>query len=183
LRWDAGQAAQIPEALDPHILVQRRLFPVLGNVSYARFLPGVEGIKYAAKVTRGLYRGGKPDEEGVDYLRRLGVRTVVSLRSHGEKKERALVEAAGMRYEWVPLSATHEPEEESVARFFEIVGDAMAYPIYVHCLHGVDRTGAMIALYRIRHQGWRNSDALKEMTYFGDHGFKKLRGYVERYVP
>jgi len=61
------------------------------------------------------------------------------------------------------------------------MGDQSAYPIYVHCLYGVDRTGTMMALYRIRQQGWRNADALEEMTYFGDHGFKDMRGFIARY--
>ena len=74
-----------------------------------------------------------------------------------------------MGYERIPLESTDAPQPEQVARFLEILDDPAAQPVYVHCLHGVDRTGTMIALYRMRMQHWTNSDALAEMEHFGAH--------------
>lgn len=150
---------------------------------FAEFLPEVDGISYVAKVTRGLYRGSFPEDEGVDWLRSHGVRTIINLNGGSSKSYRKYVQELGLRYEHLPLSPTHRPSEQQVDRFFSIVTDWFAYPIYVHCLHGVDRTGTMIALYRMREQGWGNKEALAEMIYFGDHGFSALREFVASYHP
>jgi protein tyrosine/serine phosphatase len=36
-------------------------------------------------------------------------------------------------------------------------------PAFIHCQHGADRTGTMVAVYRVRVQGWTKEDAIKEM--------------------
>lgn len=151
---------------------------------FARPLEEAQGVDYAALVAPGLYRGGQPDEQGIQWLRARGIRTVVNLRHYHGDTEGELVRAAGMRYVHIPLESTDAPEPEQVARFLEVVRDAGAHPIYVHCLHGVDRTGAMIAVYRIEEQGWSNSDALAEMEHFGAHGvLHDLRRFVGSFAP
>lgn len=142
------------------------------------------GVGYAAEVAPGILRGGQPDAEGIEWLRARGVRTVINLRHFHGDSEGELVREAGMRYERIPLESTDEPDADAVRRFFSIVNDPDARPVYVHCLHGVDRTGTMIALYRIREQGWNNTDALVEMERFGAHGLlHDLRQFVGAYTP
>jgi hypothetical protein len=43
--------------------------------------------------------------------------------------------------------------------------------IYVHCLHGEDRTGLVIGLERVFVEGWSPESAWKEMLAFGFHTF------------
>ncbi len=43
------------------------------------------------------------------------------------------------------------------------------HPIYVHCLHGVDRTGIVCAAYRIEIQNWSVDKAIEEMKQLGFH--------------
>lgn len=89
-----------------------------------------------------------------------------------------------MRYVRIPLESTDPPTPEQVAEFLAVVRDPDARPVYVHCLHGVDRTGAMLAVYRMQEEGWSNADALAEMEHFGAHGIlHDLRRFVGRYVP
>jgi len=165
--------------LDPRVAAPFSILDT-GVSQFAVTLNAVGGIKYVAKVNPGIYRGSNPKEEGINALRTLGVRTIINLRGKGED-EGELVENAGMRYEWIPLKKTHAPNSDQVERFFDIIKDRTAYPIYVHCLKGVDRTGTMMALYRIREQGWSNEDALAEMSHFGDHGFKDMRSFIAGY--
>lgn len=153
------------------------------GMHFAERLERVEDISYVAKVTHSLYRGSFPGDDGVPYLRGLGVRTIINLNGHNDTKYMNQVKNNGMRYEFLPLKATSAPTQEQVARFFHIITDVSAYPIYVHCLFGVDRTGTMVALFRIREQGWRNVDALAEMIYFGDHGFSDMRNFVADFQP
>jgi hypothetical protein len=63
------------------------------------------------------------------------------------------------------------PEAEEVVRFLKIVTDPRRTPVLVHCQHGADRTGTMIAVYRIAVQGWSKAEAIREMTLggFGYH--------------
>lgn len=151
---------------------------------FATLLPDARGVDYAAQVAPGLLRGGVPDDVGVQWLKQKGVRTVVNLRHFHGDSEGELVRAAGMRYERIPLESTDAPDPEQVERFLAIARDPSAQPVYVHCLHGVDRTGAMIGAYRIAVDGWSNADALAEMEHFGAHWIlTDLRRFLAAYRP
>ena len=51
-------------------------------------------------------------------------------------------------------------------------------------LHGVDRTGAMMAVYRMELEGWDNARAYAEMIYFGAHSiWRDLQTFVKKYRP
>jgi protein tyrosine/serine phosphatase len=58
---------------------------------------------------------------------------------------------------------------EEVVRFLRIVTDPVNHPILVHCQHGADRTGTMVAAYRIFIQGWNPEEAIRELPHFGFH--------------
>lgn len=151
---------------------------------FADEIDGANGVDYAALVAPGIYRGGQPDAAGVRWLRSIGVRTVVNLRHYHGDREGERVRAAGMRYVRIPLESTDPPTETQVRAFLAVVNDPAARPVYVHCLHGVDRTGAMVAIYRMQAEGWSNADALAEMEHFGAHGIlHDLRRYVGAYTP
>ena len=127
----------------------------------------IEGVPNLHKVTDRLYRSAQPTAEGVRNLKRIGIRTVLDLRSfHSDR--RALGDA-GLDYESIPEKAWH-PEEEDVVRFLQTVTDTNRTPVLVHCQHGADRTGTMCAVYRIVVQGWTKDEAIREMTQ-GGYGF------------
>ena len=173
--FDSGMRDRSPEIAELGAELRARV---------AKLLPDAKGVDYAAQVAPGLWRGGMPDDVGVQWLRAQGVRTVINLRHYHGDSEGELVRAAGMRYERIPLESTDAPEPEQVKRFLEIVRDPSAHPVYVHCLHGVDRTGTMIAVYRMTVEGWSNSDALAEMEHFGAHSvLHDLRRFVASYQP
>ncbi|MBO0722086.1 MAG: dual specificity protein phosphatase family protein, partial [Blastocatellia bacterium] len=47
-------------------------------------------------------------------------------------------------------------------------------PVFVHCRRGSDRTGVIIALYRIKQDGWTAEQAIKEANLYG-MGFIQFR--------
>ncbi len=139
------------------------------------------GLPRFAQVAEGFYRSGQPNAVGFQYLARLGVKTVIDLRGPGERaeRERALVESLGMRYVNIPLSGWRRPQDEAVLRILALLADPAARPVLVHCRRGADRTGVIVALYRILYEGWDPERAYREMRAFGFRWY--LRG-MKRYV-
>jgi protein tyrosine/serine phosphatase len=39
--------------------------------------------------------------------------------------------------------------------------------VFVHCAHGADRTGLMIGLWRVQHDGWSYLAAAQEALHYG----------------
>ena len=136
------------------------------------------GLPNLHRVSPKLYRGAQPTREGLDELRRLGVRTIVSLRAfHGE---RDAVAAAGLGYERISFKVWH-PEDEDMRRFLAVVGDPARQPVFVHCLRGSDRTGTAVAVYRMFAEGWSREEAIDEMVRGGfgfNRRFSNLEGYL-----
>ncbi len=130
----------------------------------------MEGVPNLHKVSDDLYRSGQPTAEGMKNLHIMGIKTVVNLRAfHSDRDE---IGDTGLLYEHIPMVAWHATEGEAV-RFLKIVTDPGKKPVLVHCFHGSDRTGAMVALYRIAVQGWTKEEAIREMTE-GGFGFHEV---------
>lgn len=138
----------------------------------------------AASVAPGVFRGAAPSKKELEFLREKGVRTVINLRTHHSEADD--VRAAGLDSIEIPLRAdafgSRAPTEDEIDAFLDAVTDIDRLPAYVHCAHGVDRTGTMIALYRIEIMGWSNEDAVAEMLVFGYHSYyESLIDYVRNY--
>ncbi len=114
------------------------------------------------QVNARLYRG-------VRKLASLGVNTVINLRDDDEH-ERAEAEeakAAGLRYFNVPFERLGRPTEEQVERVLSLIDAQENGVVFVHCAHGADRTGTIIAAYRISHDGWTSEQAKQEAARYG----------------
>ncbi len=145
------------------------------------------GVSNFWKVDDQVYRGAQPSEAGFQSLAKLGVKTVVDLRlageeSHSKAEEQRIVEAAGMKYVSAPMEGMHTPANDQVSRVLSILQDPAAGPVFLHCQRGADRTGALIACYRIGHDGWENKKALNEARSLGMSWYQvALRRYVLGY--
>lgn len=127
-------------------------------------LPGAPNLH---RVDAALYRSAQPTAEGMQNLRKQGITTVVNLRSFSSDRDE--IGSTGLAYEHIYMKAWN-PERKEAVRFLQIVTDPKRTPVLVHCHHGSDRTGAMVALYRIAVQGWTKQEAVREMTD-GGYGF------------
>jgi tyrosine-protein phosphatase SIW14 len=139
-------------------------------------LPGCGNLY---KISDTLYRGEQPTSEGFKELEKLGIKTVVNLRSlHSDRDE---LEGTNLAYEHIRMEAW-DPEQEEIERFLKIATDPTQQPVFVHCLHGADRTGTMVAVYRIVVENWGKEKALEEMQDgpFGFHEvFQGLPEFIE----
>ena len=140
------------------------------------------------QVNHNLYRSAQPKAPGFGILARLGVKSIVNLREDdaAAEYEASLAGAAGLKYFNVPLGRTGRPQDEQVEKILSLVNDPANQPVLVHCRLGADRTGTVIALYRITHDGWTSKRATDEAEDFGMHfwesGMKNyIRDYYKRY--
>jgi protein tyrosine/serine phosphatase len=124
------------------------------------------GLPNFFKVSEGLYRGAQPTAAGLKSLKELGVKTVIDLRAgHSD----SVPIPAGLDMVRIPMRAWRAPEADMV-RFLRLAADPKRGPVFVHCQHGADRTGLMVAVYRLAVQGWSKDEAVREMTS-GGYGF------------
>ena len=145
-----------------------------------RGLPPSEGIANFGKVNDKLYRGAQPDAAGITNLARLGVKTILNLRMTNDvwKAEAAEARANGLTYTNVPMKGLGRPAPGQVAKALTII-ETLPSPVFVHCEHGCDRTGTIIACYRIRHDQWSGEAALQEARHYGISAFaRRMRKYI-----
>jgi len=132
-----------------------------------------------------LWRGGQPQYEGFIELKDKGIKTIVNLREEPNliAEERALVRELGMEFVSIPLRPFDIPDDRNVDQFLELMVDAKNHSVFVHCLHGMDRTGIMCAVYRMSAHDWAFQDAYDEMITMGFHEyFDNLRQVVVKYA-
>lgn len=121
----------------------------------------MDGVANFHRVSPVLYRGAQPTAEGMKNLKKMGIKTIVSLRSyHSNRNE---IGQTDLAYEHIYMKPWH-PEDKEVVRFLRIVMDPKRTPVFVHCMRGAERTGAICAAYRIILQGWSKEEAIKEMA-------------------
>lgn len=143
---------------------------------------GLPGLPNLGRVSPTFYRGAQPENDGFSTLRAMGIRTVINLRlKHSERDE---VEAAGMRSIEIPMNAFTSVKEDDIRRILAILADEGNHPVFLHCKHGKDRTGLIVALYRMDEQGWPKAEAVDEMEDYGFNGaLFKLKRYIRAYRP
>src|SRR3989338_5226031 len=76
-------------------------------------------------------------------------------------KPRKYIKGMGFNYFNIPIN-TWSLNNKDVARFLNIVTDKTNQPVFVHCQHGSDRTGTMVAVYRVYAQKWKAEEAMKD---------------------
>jgi tyrosine-protein phosphatase SIW14 len=143
----------------------------------------LRGLRNFGHVTESLYRGGQPTSDGFNTLHAMGVGIVVNLREDrtevaAEKRE---VESLGMKSIGIPWSANDEPSSAQVVEFLALVRANPDTKIFVHCRRGADRTGVMIAAYRVAVEHEPVAEAVAEMhKYHYDWLFRsQLKRYME----
>lgn len=146
-------------------------------------LPGVGNFH---QVDEHVYRGAQPSNDGFKNLAKLGVKIVVDLREAGDRarEEEKLVSSEGMRYVGIPMNGLHAPAATDVAKALDLLEGSSSGAVFVHCRRGADRTGSVIACYRVEHDHWKNDQALKEARSLGMSRLEfGMQQFILHYAP
>ena len=140
------------------------------------------GLPHFGTVSTQLFRGAQPEHPGFAELKKQGIDIVVNLRHEPDEiaRERGLVEQQGMGYVSIPWRGKQDPKTEQVAQFLELLRANPNKKVFVHCERGAERTGVMVACYRMSSEQWTPEQALNEMEAFR---FRGLRfGHLKKFV-
>ncbi|MBI5246702.1 MAG: tyrosine-protein phosphatase [Elusimicrobia bacterium] len=165
-------AASAPE-------LERAMFQATALARAAQEVPGgrttpdadsdvepTEALGNFHEVAPGLYRSAQPSREGYKLLKAKGVKTILTLKdSLGREREEAGAE--GLAVENVPMSGFAQPSFEQVDRALAVIADVSKRPLLVHCQVGKDRTGFVIASYRVVVEHMDEAQAAAEARSYG----------------
>ena len=112
----------------------------------------------------------------------MGVGIVVDLREKPAEvvSEKRQIESLGMKSIGIPWSANHKPSSAQIVEFLDLVRANPDTKIFVHCRRGADRTGVMIAAYRIAVEHKPAAEAVSEMHQY--HYDWLFRSQLKRYI-
>ena len=160
---------------------------VVAVLSATAALAGQDSLPNFNMVSDQVLRGGQPSDDGFKKLAERGVKTVVDLRwidEHSIPHEKQIVEADGMHFVSIPMKGIGAPSLEQVSKALSVLEDHESWPVFVHCRRGSDRTGTVLACYRIAHDHWQNQKALEEAKTYGLSSFERaMRSFIQHFQP
>ena len=128
----------------------------------------IPGIPNFLVVAPNIFRGGQPTDDGWAFLRKAGVTRVIKLNLESEGSEDG-ARKLGMEIIYKPIDLDEQllfrPKYDDVS----VAAHAMVPRTFIHCTHGEDRTGLVVACYRVWVEGWEKKVAEAEMKQHGFH--------------
>ncbi len=150
-------------------------FVAILTLNYCNLDAQVEGAKHIVigqlrnlyQVSDSVYRSEQPTKSDFIALQKYGIKSVLNLRYL--HKDTDLISNSQLKFYHVPMLAFYMEFNKFMLSMKLI--KTSPKPILVHCQHGSDRTGAVIALYRIVFQNWTKQAAINELKNggFGHH--------------
>jgi protein tyrosine phosphatase (PTP) superfamily phosphohydrolase (DUF442 family) len=133
------------------------------------------------QINERLFRGAQPRPGGIRRLAELGINTVINLRGKNAltQADEAEARSLGLNYFNIPLPIWGRPNDSDVQRILEIINAPESGHVFIHCRDGVDRTGMIVALHRLRWEGWTTQMALAEAERSGMRSHQYwMRDYI-----
>lgn len=130
------------------------------------------------KINDDVYRSEQPDEEDLKALEQHGIRSILNLRRHHSDKDEA--KNSTIKQYAIKMSAA-KIKDDLIEEAMLIIARAEK-PILIHCWHGSDRTGVVIAMYRMVFQNWAKAEAIDEFKNGGYGYHQKMYPNIEKYL-
>ncbi len=137
----------------------------------------LEGVPNLHRINERLYRSAQPTAVGFRAVESLGVGTVLNLRQYHDDDDEATGIDMVLKHRWVNTSDFGDTE---MLDALQTIATANS-PVLVHCWHGADRTGTVIALYRMVCQSWSREQALDELQH-GNYGYHAVFDNIPAYL-
>jgi protein tyrosine/serine phosphatase len=118
------------------------------------------------RVDEFVFRSEQPTQRGMYVLDSLGYKSILNLRNLKSDRFKARNTRLGLYHK--RINTWTISYDEMVIGVKELI--LAPKPILVHCKHGSDRTGCILAAYRIVQHGWTKEEAIKEFRE-GGYGF------------
>jgi protein tyrosine/serine phosphatase len=130
------------------------------------------------RVSEDVYRSKQPNSDQMSALERMGVRAILNLREyHTDERE---ARHTGLKLYRIPVNA-EEIDDDFMVRALRTITHSEK-PILIHCWHGSDRTGVVVAMYRMVIQGWPRDKAIDEFINGGYGYHARFYPNIERYL-
>lgn len=130
-----------------------------------------EGLKNFHVVTPTVYRSGQPHKKDMKRLEQIGVKTIINLRNVIDDKQE--IKGTSLIQLRIPMRAKKITYEDIVTTMCAI--ETAEKPVLIHCLHGSDRTGCMVAAYQML-SGMKKEEAISQFQ-------EEQYGYNSRLFP
>jgi tyrosine-protein phosphatase SIW14 len=146
----------------------------------------VTHIRNFDRVNDHIYRSGEPSTVGLQELGAMGIKRVIDLRerSGATAFEQETLEKLGIKYTNIPFAGFSAPSDQQVQSVLKLLTGNDSSPVLVHCRRGKDRTGTVIACYRVQHDGWDNQRALAEAKEYGMSRLERgMQAYILHFTP
>lgn len=145
-----------------------------------------------------MYKSGViPPDQLHKYIEDHKIKSVIDLRFPGtdnlidnpELPEQLLAEKEAIEkldgVTYFNMGSDQIPDQETVARFLEVMDDKLNYPVLIHCHHGEGRAILFSSIYRMEYEDMPNEEARANSRFFVkwgnfDHGSPKGE-YVKNY--
>ncbi len=129
------------------------------------------------RVDEKVWRSSQPGRHHFHALEEQGIGEVLSLRRwHSDRQE-----APHLKLHHIRMTAGEIRDEDMISALRILASSEK--PVLVHCFHGSDRTGVVIAMYRMVVQRWPREKAIAEFLdpKYGHHAkvFPNIRRYLE----
>ncbi len=135
------------------------------------------GLINSFKLDERLHRCAQPDKAALQRLKQQGFHVINLRHFHSDLTVAGDKEYGGSRF--------RVPTKAPLPFVAPVLKEIIKHPkVYIHCLHGSDRTGFMCAAYRMVVQRWTADEAIAEYTKgdFGYHAkvFPELPGLLKK---
>jgi len=131
-----------------------------------------------------IYRSARPGRGGLKQLKNRGIKTILNLEEFLESGLES-IEARGLGITDinVPMSGLGAPSFEQLDRALTVMTDPnLPHPLLVHCRLGEDRTGIVVAAYRVVVEDVPAAQAAREAVSIGCCHFLMASDQVEKFL-
>jgi len=126
----------------------------------------------AIELQPGLFRSPRPT---ADELRAWSppLATLIDLEPTAQETiEAAVAKTLGIVEVSIPMSSVFPPQAADVAQAAALMADKSKRPLCLHCKAGVDRSGVVVAFWRVRYCRFTPQAAHAEMLAAGFHRYR-----------